>query len=308
MAKTTKNKASSPALTFWKLFLIGIAGIVLLMLTLNWGLFGALPSFDELENPKFYLASEIITSDGKTLGSFYKENRINVEFEELSPHLVQGLIATEDERFRNHSGVDARGLARAIAFMGSKGGASTITQQLAKMLFHSRDRNVVKAIFQKLKEWIIAARLERSYTKEEILTMYYNKFDFINQAVGIRQAAHVYFYKKPLDLNIQEAAVLIGMFKNPSLYNPNRFPERSLERRNVVLAQMMRNEYITPEEFDSLKMLPLGLKFQVVRHNQGRATYFRDMLKKRGASHSERKNNVWRLSTYQQRWRTLRHL
>jgi penicillin-binding protein 1A len=280
MAKSVKKAKKSPALLFWKLFILGIIAVVLLMFSISWGLFGKLPTFDELENPKFYLASEIITSDGKTLGSFYKENRINVEFEDISPHLIQGLIATEDERFHNHSGVDARGLARAIAYGGTNGGASTISQQLAKMLFHSRDHNKIKAVLQKLKEWVIASRLERSYTKNEILTMYYNKFDFINQAVGIRQAAHVYFYKKPMDLTIEESAVLIGMFKNPSVYNPNRHPERALDRRNVVLSQMMRNEYITKGEFDSLKLLPLGLKFQMVRHNQGRATYFRDVLKK----------------------------
>ena len=281
MEKSDKKEKKSPALLFWKLFVIGMSSLVLLMFLISWGLFGKLPTFDELENPKFFLASEIITSDGKTLGSFYKENRINVEFEDLSPHLVQGLIATEDERFRNHSGIDARGLARAIAYGGTNGGASTISQQLAKMLFHeTRNKNKFKAILQKLKEWIIASRLERSYTKDEIITMYYNKFDFINQAVGIRQASHVYFYKKPIDLTITESALLIGMFKNPSLFNPNTKPERTLKRRNVVLFQMMRNEYISREEFDSLKQLPLGLNFQVVRHNQGRATYFRDILKK----------------------------
>ncbi|MBL4651493.1 MAG: transglycosylase domain-containing protein [Flavobacteriales bacterium] len=280
MSKTEKKQKKSTAVLFWKLFTVGVVSIVLLMFTISWGLFGKLPTFDELENPKFFLASEIITSDGKTLGNFYKENRINVEYEELSPHLVQGLIATEDERFHNHSGIDFRGLVRAIAFAGTNGGASTISQQLAKMLFHSRDQNKFKAVLQKLKEWIIASRLERSYTKNEIITMYYNQFDFINQAVGIRQASYVYFHKKSIDLTIAESAVLIGMFKNPSFFNPNTHPERALKRRNVVLFQMMRNKYIQKKEFDSLKTLPLALNFQVVRHNQGRATYFREMLKK----------------------------
>lgn len=277
MAKAEKQ--TSPAKLFWKIFFAGIFTVVLLMFLVSWGIFGKLPTFEELENPSFYQASEIITSDGKTLGSFYKENRVNVEYKDLSPHLVYGLIATEDERYFDHSGVDARGLARAFAYLGTNGGASTLSQQLAKMLFHDRPGNLILRLIQKLKEWIIAVRLERSYTKEEILTMYYNKFDFINQAVGIKQAAHVYFYKKPSELTIEESAMLIGMFQNPTIYNPNTKPESALKRRNIVLGQMMRNEYITEEKFDSLKALPLGLNFQVIRHDQGTATYFRDMLR-----------------------------
>ncbi|MEM9022821.1 MAG: transglycosylase domain-containing protein [Bacteroidota bacterium] len=243
--------------------------------------FGKLPSTEELENPKSNLATEIYSSDQQLLGTYFiRENRSAVSYEELSPHLTKALVATEDERYRQHSGIDLRGLARAVSRGGSSGGASTITQQLAKMLFHKRDRgNILKTIFQKLKEWVIAARLERQYTKEEIIAMYLNRFDFINNAVGIKTAARVYFGTSTDSLALHEAAMLVGMAKNPALFNPIRRPDTVQHRRNVVFAQMMRNELLTREEFDSLKVLPLGLNYQRVDHKLGLAPYFREVLR-----------------------------
>ena len=209
--------------------------------------FGELPTFEELESPKNNLATEIISSDGVVLGKYFFENRSNVTYEEISPILVEALVATEDVRFYNHSGIDVRALLRAIKgqLLGdNSGGASTITQQLAKMLFTKKPASGVERVMQKLKEWIIAVRLERQYTKDEILTMYLNKFDFINNAVGIKSAAQVYFNTTPSKLNLQESAMLVGMLKNPSLYNPNRRVEKTKTRRNVVLAQMKKYNFI----------------------------------------------------------------
>lgn len=241
--------------------------------------FDPLPSLEELENPKSNLASEIITSDGKVIGKYFLQNRTNVKYEELSPFLVDALIATEDERFRVHSGIDLRGLTRAVFYMGKAGGASTITQQLAKMMFDHRAENIVERIKQKLQEWILAVELEKRFTKNEIITMYYNQFDFIYNAVGIKSGSKVYFNKAPIDLNIEEAAVLVGMAKNPSLYNPKRFPENALKRREVVFAQMKRSEILTQEEYDSLRVLPLELNYQEVDHKEGLAPYFRETLR-----------------------------
>jgi penicillin-binding protein 1A len=241
--------------------------------------FDPLPSLEELENPKSNLASEIFTADGKMIGKYFKENRTNVKFEELSPFLVDALIATEDERFRSHSGIDFRGLMRAVVNLGSAGGASTITQQLAKMMFNEPAQSKLQRIGQKLQEWILAVELEKRYTKNEIIVMYYNKFDFIYNAVGIKSASNVYFNKNPKDLNIEEAAVLVGMAKNPSLYNPKRFPENALKRREVVFAQMKRSELISQEEYDSLRVLPITLDYKLVDHKEGIAPYFRETLR-----------------------------
>ncbi|HRP61286.1 MAG TPA: biosynthetic peptidoglycan transglycosylase, partial [Vicingus sp.] len=215
-----------------------------------------LPSLQELENPKSNLASEIISSDGKVFGKYFKENRTTVKYTELSPNLVNALVATEDERFYNHSGIDFRGLVRAVVKLGRAGGASTITQQLAKMMFEHKASNIFQRIKQKLQEQIIAVELEKRYTKEEIITMYLNKFDFINNAVGIKSASNVYFNKEPIDLEIQEAAMLVGMAKNPALFNPLRRPEMTQTRREVVLKQMEKNDFITEEQYDSLRVLP----------------------------------------------------
>ena len=221
---------------FWKLFGGGIIFAVLIFAFANWGIFGAMPSFDELENPSSSVATEIISSDGKTLGKFYLENRVPVKYEELPKHLVDALIATEDERFYSHSGIDARGTLRAVFSAGSSGGASTISQQLAKNLFHgsSGSSNKLFRVIQKIKEWIIAVKLERQYTKNEIIAYYLNTVDFVSNAYGIRSAANIYFNKEPKNLTVEEAAVLVGMLQAPSRYNPRSNPERAENRRNIV--------------------------------------------------------------------------
>lgn len=266
---------------FWKLFFSGILFVILLFLFASWGLLGSMPSFEKLENPDSNIATEIISSDGEVLGKFYAENRVPVKFEDLSPHLVNALVATEDERFYEHSGIDARGTLRAVVMLGSDGGASTITQQLAKNLFHGADgsKNIIMRIIQKIKEWVIAVRLERQYTKKEILAMYLNEVDFVNHAIGINSAAKTYFNKNQKDLTLEESAVLIGMLTNPSKFNPNRFPERSTKRRNVVLGQLVRNNIINEKQFDSLKASPIILDFKPESHNEGNATYFREYLR-----------------------------
>ena len=228
---------------FWILILGGLATLMLIFLLTSWGAFGALPTFEELENPENNLATEIISSDGKTLGKYAYENRTPIKFKDLPENLLEALVATEDERFYEHSGIDFRGTARAVLKPGS-GGASTITQQLAKMLFTGKaSRNIIFRIGQKIKEWVVATKLESQYTKQEILTMYLNKYDFLNQAVGIRSASRIYFGKEPNELDLDESAMLVGMLKNSSLYNPLRRPEKVKQRRNVVLKQMNRNEF-----------------------------------------------------------------
>ena len=247
--------------------------------------FAELPSLQELENTKSNLASEIISSDQKTLGRYYIENRTNIRFESLSPYLVNGLLATEDARFYTHSGVDLRALARSIkgVLVGNDnaGGGSTLTEQLAKMLFPREKLSKSQVLLRKLKEWVIAIRLERNYTKDEIIAMYLNKFDFVNNAVGIKSAAHIYFNTSPDSLKIEQAAMLVGMAKNPALFNPHntRRVDTTLQRRNVVLGQMMKYKYITKQAFDSLKNLPMTLNFQSDDHSQGSATYFREYLR-----------------------------
>lgn len=243
--------------------------------------FEPLPSFEELENPRSNLASEIITDDGVVIGTYFSQNRVNVKFSKLSPHLINALVATEDERFFEHSGVDFRGTVRAVVKLGKAGGASTITQQLAKMLFKKRSQNIVKRIMQKIQEWILAAELEKRYTKNEILAMYLNQFDFLNNAVGVKTAANVYFNKEPDNLEVHEAAMLIGMAKNPSLFNPIRRPDTTKHRREVVLYQMKRSLLITDALYDSLRQLDLGLNYMVVDHKEGLAPYFREELRKK---------------------------
>ena len=283
MKKDPKQKKLSRGrllLWLWLLLFSPVLLFTFLMYLISWGVFGDLPTFEELENPKNNLATEIYTADGKLMGKYFSENRSQMKFEEISPHVINALVSTEDERFYNHSGIDALGLLRVVVYLGTNGGASTITQQLAKMLFHKRERaNTLEKILQKLKEWIIAVRLERQYTKNEILTMYLNRFDFVNNAVGLKSASQVYFNTTPDSLSINEAAVLVGMAKNPSLYNPNRRLELTTNRRNVVLGQMMRNDVIEEEVFDSLTQLPLLLDFQRVDHKDGSAPYFREALR-----------------------------
>lgn len=284
--KATKNRAKAPANTtlkfikgFWILFATGIFLIAMLFLLASWGVFGEMPKFEELENPQNDLATQIISSDGVQIGTFFKENRTPVSYEELPEHLVNALVATEDARFYEHSGIDARGTLRAFVFLGTKGGASTISQQLAKQLFTGGSKNKIERYLQKIQEWVIATRLERQYTKKEILTMYLNKYDFLNQAIGISSASRIYFGKNPKDLNKEEAAVLVGMLKNSSLFNPLRRPEMVKTRRDVVLNQMEKYKYITEKERDSLKELPLKLDYSPEGHNDGTATYFREYVR-----------------------------
>ncbi|MGK0254590.1 MAG: penicillin-binding protein 1A [Mariniflexile sp.] len=265
---------------FWMLFTGGIIFIILLFLLASWGVFGEMPDHTVLENPKTNLATEIVSSDGKTLGKFYlNDNRTPIGYEELPQHLVDALIATEDARFHEHSGIDAFGTLRAIVKLGSGGGASTISQQLAKQLFHGEgSRNKLGRITQKIKEWIIATRLERQYTKEEIIAQYFNIYDFLNNADGIRSAARIYFGKEPKDLDVKESAMLVGMFKNSSYFNPRRRPEITRQRRNVVLAQMEKYDFIDEKVKDSLQKTDLDLNYNPESHREGIATYFRGYL------------------------------
>jgi penicillin-binding protein 1A len=268
---------------FWIGILMPIFGIAGGVWFASMGWFGPLPSFEELENPQQNLATEIFASDGVLLGKFFYENRSPVTYNQLSPHLVNALISTEDERFRSHSAIDAKSLGRAIfgALTGtSAGGGSTITQQLSKMLFTNVSRSKIERVKQKFKEWVISIRLERNFTKNEIITMYFNKFDFLYLAVGVKSAAKIYFNTTPDKLRIEQAAVLVGMAKNPSLFNPKRFPDNALKRRNVVLGQMYRNGVIQESERDSLLKLPIELDFKRNNHNDGLAPYFREYLRK----------------------------
>ena len=282
MAKKKETNFKKYIKRFWIIVLGGFASISLVFLLASWGIFGELPTFEELENPEKNLATEVISSDGVTLGKYAFKNRTPVGFSDLPESLVNALIATEDERFYEHSGIDFRGLARAIVKLGKGGGASTITQQLAKNLFNKGgSSSTLKRLTQKVKEWIVATKLERQYTKNEIVAMYLNTQGFLFNAIGIRSASRIYFGKEPKDLDIQESAILVAMLKNPRQFNPNReiSKKKSLTRRNVVFAQMAKNEFITQEEKDSLQQLPLKINFTPESHNDGLATYFREYLR-----------------------------
>ncbi len=271
----------------WIFLVVIILAIVIVFVSISKGWIGYMPPVEELENPSYKFATEIFSEDEKVLGtwSYSKENRVYTAYKDLSPSIINALIATEDVRFVEHSGIDAKALFRAfvkrgLMFQKNAGGGSTLSQQLAKQLFTENvARNTLQRLFQKPIEWVIAVKLERYYTKEEILSMYLNKFDFLNNAVGIKTAAYTYFGCGPKDLKIEEAATLVGMCKNPSLYNPVRFNERSRGRRNVVLEQMRKAGYITDAECDSLQALPLKLTYNRVDHKEGLATYFREYLR-----------------------------
>ena len=265
---------------FWKVFFYGLGGLLLFFLFASWGLFGSMPSFEDLENPDSNLATEIISSDGVILGKYFEKNRSQLKYSDLPKNLVDALVATEDERFYEHSGIDGRGTLRAIVSLGTSGGASTLTQQLAKQLFHGEGSKFLPfRIVQKIKEWIIAIRLERQYTKNEIIAMYCNVYDFGNYSVGVSSAAQTYFSKAPKDLTIDESAILVGMFKNSGLYNPVKNPQGVKNRRNVVLSQMEKGGIITEGQKEKLQALPIKLNFKLESHREGTATYFREYLR-----------------------------
>lgn len=279
MSNTTSKFIRFTWLLVWSPFII----LFLLVSFISLEVFTDLPSVAELQNPKSNLATVIYSSDMKTLGKYYAENRVSVKYYELDKDLIDALIATEDARFHEHSGVDVRALGRAVfgALTGksSSGGGSTLSQQLAKMMFPRQKLSKPKMVLQKLKEWVIAARLERNYTKDEILALYLNKFDFLNQAVGVKSAAQIYFNRSQDSLEVQQAAMLIGMAKNPSLFNPIKKADTTLHRRNVVMMQMVVNGFLTKEKYDSLKKLPLGIIYHPEDHNDGLAPYFREYLR-----------------------------
>ncbi|MDG1823738.1 MAG: transglycosylase domain-containing protein [Flavobacteriaceae bacterium] len=266
---------------FWMVFSIGVLSFVTIFLAAGFGLLGKMPEFRQLENPKTNLATQIYSSDNKVIGKFYyNDNRTPLYYEEIPKNLIDALIATEDERFYDHSGIDFRSTLRAVVYLGEKGGASTVSQQLARQLFTGvRSRNTLDAVIQKIKEWVIAVQLERRYAKKEILTMYLNLYDFNYNADGLRSAANIYFSKEPSDLLMEESAMLVGMLKNSSLYNPIRRPELVTSRRNIVFQQMLRNEMLTQKEVDSLQQLPLQIQFNPQSHREGLATYFRAYLR-----------------------------
>ena len=275
-----KKKYIKVILFSWIIFSLGISSISILLYQISIDNLGQLPTFEELENPKNFLASEVLTADGYLLGKYYKHNRSPIPYEQLSPHLTHALIATEDARYRDHAGIDINRLITATMFLGKRGGGSTITQQLAKNLFHKKRLSTFKRILQKLKEWIIAARLERNYTKNEIITMYFNTVEYTGNAFGIKSATKTFFDKHPSQLKLEEAAVLVGMLKATSLYNPNRNPEKSKIRRNVVMKQMTKFGDLPESQYDSLKMLDLAINYHQANHNEGLAPYFREKLRK----------------------------
>lgn len=278
--KRKKRNYKGPLRLFWGLFGLGVLFAAGLFWAAAAGLLGPMPDLKQLENPKTNLATQVISSDGVVLGKYYyNDNRTPITYDELPQNLVDALIATEDERFYEHSGIDWRGTLRALVYLGKKGGASTITQQLARQLFVGvRSRNIQEAIQQKVKEWVLSVQLEKRYTKNEIIAMYLNIYDFGYNADGVRSAAKIFFNTTPQELTIEQSAMLVGMLKNSSLYNPIRRPERVLQRRNVVFQQMVRNELLTAEDRDSLSALPITIDYTPESHREGLATYFRAYL------------------------------
>tara|TARA_Y200000002_G_scaffold193150_1_gene159489 strand:- start:1037 stop:3331 length:2295 start_codon:yes stop_codon:yes gene_type:complete len=266
---------------FWFIFSVGVISMYGLFYLASIGKFGEMPDFRQLENPKTNFASEIISSDNEVLGKYYfNDNRTPIKYEDINTKTVEALIATEDERFYSHPGIDLKATLRAIVFLNTRGGASTISQQLARQLFVGvRSRNIIQAVGQKIKEWVIAVELEKQYTKEEIITMYLNIYDFGYYGDGIKSASNIYFSKEPIDLKIEESAMLIGMLQNSSLYDPLRRSEITKNRRDLVLMQMAKNKYISENEKDSLQKIPLELNYTPQSHRQGLATYFRSYLR-----------------------------
>ncbi|GGE62462.1 penicillin-binding protein 1A [Pedobacter psychrotolerans] len=278
----SEQETKKYSLIIWKILITGIALFAIFISMIGLGLFGELPSFRDIEHPKSNQASEIIAEDGRPLGTYFVQNRSNVTYKDISENVINGLIATEDTRFKEHSGIDFKRTFTIIGYnlIGKKQGASTITQQLAKNLFpRESNLNFFSLVLTKFKEWIVAVKLERNYTKEEIITMYLNTVDFGNQAYGIKSAARVYFNTTPDKLTLTQAATLVGMQKGITMYSPTRHPERSRDRRNTVMAMMVKSELLSQQEFEEQKDKPLGLKFNAATVNDGIAPYFRSVLK-----------------------------
>jgi penicillin-binding protein 1A len=265
---------------FWRIFFGGFAFIIVLLFMLNFGWIGSMPDLNDIENPTASLASQVYAEDGTLMGKYYIEDRINVQYKDISKNVIEALVATEDERFYDHSGIDARSLARAFFYLGSEGGASTITMQTAKNLFTENwsTKNFILRGLQKLKEGIIAVKLERNFTKEEIATLYLNTVAYGDNVFGIRNASKTFFQKEPDRLNVEEAAVLIGMLKGATLYNPRRNPKLALDRRNTVLNQMVRNNYLKESEAIILKSKPIELNYKKLDETTGLGPYFRMVL------------------------------
>jgi penicillin-binding protein 1A len=266
---------------FWRIFLIGFGAFVLLIVLINFGVFGKMPSIEQLQNPSILQASEVYAEDGTLMGKYYMENgnRSIVKYRDISQYVIDALVSTEDKRFYDHSGIDFKGTSRAILSLGSSGGGSTITQQLALALFNHRASNMGKRMIQKLQEWIIAIKLERNFTKEEILALYLNAVPFSDNVFGIRNASRTFFQKEPDRLTVEEAALLVGMINGPGIFNPRRNPKASLERRNLVINRMAENDKIAVAEATKLKALPITLNYRKLDENTGYAPYFREILK-----------------------------
>jgi penicillin-binding protein 1A len=281
MSEHPKKSVGTPKAIriFWKYFFICWSALILVILSIYIGVFGKLPSIEELQNPSMMSSSEIYADDGTLMGKFYQKDRINVKYQDISQNVIKALIATEDERFYQHSGIDIKSLLRAIVFLGSEGGASTITQQTAKALLGQESRKSVMRVIEKLKEWIVAVRLERNFTKEEIITLYLNMVNYGDETYGIRNAAKTYFQKEPGQLTIDESAVLVGLLKGSTRYNPRRNPKAAIARRNTVLDQMVRNDFLTKEEARKFKIGPIQLKYLKLDENAGMAPYLREVLR-----------------------------
>ena len=268
---------------FWSVVTVGFVGLFLLFLLISKGKLGFMPTFDQLENRKESLATEIISADSVVIGKFYYENRSNVDYSEISQNLINALVSTEDVRYYEHSGIDFKSLGRVffgIITGNSKGGGSTITQQLAKNLFPREQKNKMQLVLAKFKEWVVAVKLERNYSKDEIVAMYFNTVFFGNNAYGIKAASNIYFDKEPADLNVEEAALLVGMLKAPSTYNPRRYPDKAMQRRNVVLMQMNKNHRLDDAVYDSLASQPISMAhFKKQDHTTGMAKHFREMTR-----------------------------
>lgn len=272
---------SKPVRIFWRIFFGGVAAFVLLLILINFGVFGKMPSLAQLENPSITLATEVYGDDGTPLGKYYKErgNRSNVNYSDISKYVIDALVATEDERFYDHSGIDAKGVLRAVIFLGQKGGGSTITQQLALNMFDERATNKLSRSIQKLKEWIIAVKLERNFTKQEILALYLNTVSYSENVYGIRNAARTFFQKEPDRLTVEEAAVLVGMVNGPTVFNPRKYPKAALDRRNLVLSRMVTNGFLTEAQGKTAKATPIKLNFKKADENNGIAPYFLDVIR-----------------------------